>query len=428
MIGENFEILQSQIVETISRLVGPDSPWIGLADLGNDLRSYGISYREYGYEKLRPFLESFKGLEFKTLEEDDKPPVYYVRLKEDYKMQTNMPKLIKSKVIPEQTNKRLTADMRFSDWAFIFNGKYDALVKMMPEEDWGKTERDEVNVGSNDNWYPRYPKLESYITNTAKRLAYENKILYANNPSEGVEYAAFNTGLVDKSYDWIYALFKENVKFPEKSPWCLVDFVIVGQNAGKILNSIFPELPQRANYFESADCVLLDTSKRIECDYEHMLIEHVDRLPMEFIQENCPELMCIDGVSIEEVYNKKWTDETRKNYYDKLSVKLQKAPLVYYRMKKRFDDALGMALKRTEWNYKTAVPMYYPTKNKGALLLPLSLVNLDRVDVALVVTQEPSGAYQGQTILTLNMAYANSRLVTKPDSDWLVEMPNTDNN
>ena len=63
--------------------------------------------------------------------------------------------------------------------------------------------------------------------------------------------------------------------------------------------------------------------------------------------------------------------------------------------------------------------MYYPTRNKGSLLLPLSLVDPDRVDLALVVERQVSGAYQGQTILPLNLAYSNSRLVTRPDSDWL---------
>ena len=30
-----------------------------------------------------------------------------------------------------------------------------------------------------------------------------------------------------------------------------------------------------------------------------------------------------------------------------------------------------------------------------------------------------SGAYLGQTILTMNMAYNNARLISRPDSDWL---------
>ena len=30
-----------------------------------------------------------------------------------------------------------------------------------------------------------------------------------------------------------------------------------------------------------------------------------------------------------------------------------------------------------------------------------------------------SGAYIGQTILTMKMAYNNARLICRPDSDWL---------
>ena len=53
------------------------------------------------------------------------------------------------------------------------------------------------------------------------------------------------------------------------------------------------------------------------------------------------------------------------------------------------------------------------------LLLPLALVDDERVDLALVVELQPSGTYQGQTVLPLPWAYSNSRLVTRPDSDWL---------
>jgi hypothetical protein len=54
-----------------------------------------------------------------------------------------------------------------------------------------------------------------------------------------------------------------------------------------------------------------------------------------------------------------------------------------------------------------------------SLLLPLALVDEDQIDLALVVERKQSGAYQGQTVLPLAMAYNNSRLVTRPDSDWL---------
>ena len=39
-----------------------------------------------------------------------------------------------------------------------------------------------------------------------------------------------------------------------------------------------------------------------------------------------------------------------------------------------------------------------------SLLLPLALINDELVDIALVVTKNPSGSYQGRTILPLNWA------------------------
>lgn len=88
------------------------------------------------------------------------------------------------------------------------------------------------------------------------------------------------------------------------------------------------------------------------------------------------------------------------------------------RLKNRIQDAVNLAQKRVEWNYKSAIPMYFPKKNRGSLL-PLALMDETRVDLALVVERQISGSYQGQTILPLNLAYTNSRLVTRPDSDWL---------
>ena len=79
-----------------------------------------------------------------------------------------------------------------------------------------------------------------------------------------------------------------------------------------------------------------------------------------------------------------------------------------------------LAEKRIRWNFKTAIPQYYPRFNLMSLLLPLALINDEVVDIALVVTKNPSGSYLGRTILPLDWAYMNARLVCRPDSDWLV--------
>lgn len=58
-----------------------------------------------------------------------------------------------------------------------------------------------------------------------------------------------------------------------------------------------------------------------------------------------------------------------------------------------------------------------------SLLLPLDLTDNERPDVALVVELVESGAYIGQTILTMEMAYNNARLISRPDSDWAQHHP-----
>ena len=52
------------------------------------------------------------------------------------------------------------------------------------------------------------------------------------------------------------------------------------------------------------------------------------------------------------------------------------------------------------------------------LLLPLCLVRPDQADLALVVERE-NQVYRASTVLTLDMAYNNARLVARPDTEWL---------
>jgi hypothetical protein len=71
------------------------------------------------------------------------------------------------------------------------------------------------------------------------------------------------------------------------------------------------------------------------------------------------------------------------------------------------------------WNYKTAIPQYTPRQKRIDLLLPLCLVNDRDVDLALVVENCGNGNCLGHTVLPLDWAYNNARLVCRPDSDWL---------
>ena len=86
---------------------------------------------------------------------------------------------------------------------------------------------------------------------------------------------------------------------------------------------------------------------------------------------------------------------------------------------RRLGDALDVALRRTRWNFKTAIPMYFHTKKNISLLLPLGVLSDETIDLALVVERTPVGAYLGHTVLPLDWAYSNARLICRPDSDWL---------
>lgn len=85
-----------------------------------------------------------------------------------------------------------------------------------------------------------------------------------------------------------------------------------------------------------------------------------------------------------------------------------------------FFDAIAksieLAIKRVRRNYKTAIPHFYDGKIQ--FLLPLCLLTKKDADLALVVNKEEQ-VYKAHTVLTLDQAYNNARLLAKPDREWL---------
>jgi hypothetical protein len=79
--------------------------------------------------------------------------------------------------------------------------------------------------------------------------------------------------------------------------------------------------------------------------------------------------------------------------------------------------AIDSAQQRVRRNYKIAIPQYY--QGQVQILLPLSLTDPARADMALVVDRFPD-FYRAATCLTLDMAYNNARQLARPDRDWLV--------
>jgi cold shock CspA family protein len=272
------------------------------------------------------------------------------------------------------------------------------------------------SMGMEERWFfgesvptqEPYPVLDSYLKYTFLKLKREKKVIENNS------YATFNTGLVDRLYDPIFGLFEANPKKGYQH-WAFLDFCVPGKGiSGKKLTSVFDPLPDPPAYFSSNFDMLLDPTKDIHVDYEHVISDGIarDRFPGDFLRQHCPR-----GYTWEDMES--FTYEEKRSRLDSFVKALNDDVQCLRGIKGRLEDAKFLAEKRTRWNFKTAIPQYYPRYDKMSFLLPLSLMDDRVVDIALVVTRNPSGSYQGRTVLPLAWAYKNARLICRPDSDWL---------
>ena len=420
--------LSPKVCSAVRAAISNEEGWVNLAGIGEALKGNGIDVKLLGFQKILPFLEQFPEL----LELKHEPTasgkawVAYARLRENERREGDgkAEKAAAKPYAPRQgMSEYRTPESKFPSkdswlfhWSRIPNLKIKELAEKALAEKWYYGT---ANAADAEN----YPILKNYLAYTFKRLVFEDKILYgdvADAAHTGEEYAAFNTGLVDQKYEYIYALFKKNTMSPQPY-WYLLDFVVAGEQSGKTLARLFYPLPKRADYFENQfRNMVYDTSTQLLCDYTHIIVERIGRFPLRFLQENCPpNMLDIDGIKLEEVYPKHAKDSERKHYFEQLGERIRNTPMVLNNLKNRLEAAIHLTLKRVEWNYKTAIPVYFPTRNLCSLLLPLCLSEEGQVDLALVVEPLQSGAYQGQTVLPLDLAYNNSRLLTRPDSDWL---------
>lgn len=289
---------------------------------------------------------------------------------------------------------------------FAFLGRWEdflqALATMATPEDWDFPDSEKKN----------YHILKKYIQYTFYRIQLEGKVLL----SEDGRLAAFNTGLVDRHFDEIYACFVPNTA--GESPWLFKEFCIAGHfGMGKQLVQNFNPLPQPATFFLHQGDLLFDLTREIHCDYDHILIENIDRFPLSYLKSQFYDHKKATKI-ISDIDRAK-DDSQREHLYGKIRRLLENDMLLYNRLKNRLDDAVLLSRKEVRWNFHTAIPSYYPSRNTMNFMLPLHLSSDDAVDIVLVVELTPAGNYQGQTILTCDQAYIDARLVCSLKSHWL---------
>lgn len=290
--------------------------------------------------------------------------------------------------------------------SFAYLGSWETLLadlaaKAIPEE-WDF-------VGSNTASREKII-LVQYLRHTFSRLLYEKKICIDSDE----QFAAFNTGLVDRYYDDIYACFVPNIAGYENK-WRFAGFCTAGVNSlGKQLVNTFNPLPAPAVYFKCKEDLLFDQAKPLHVDFKHIIIDNVHRLPLQFLYEQF-----YDASDARELVNNIRAATDKDELYLQLRNLLDNDNKLFLRVQNRLKDAVELSKKRARWNYKTAVPMYYARTNTMSFMLPLALIDDLAPDVALVVGLTQSGCYQGQTVLTLPQAYIDARLVCRLTENWL---------
>lgn len=273
-------------------------------------------------------------------------------------------------VVLRDTRTALQKFATFDDW--------DAAIKDLATN---HAQKEDGNWDYINNKTGDFPVLESYVAYTFLRLQKEGKIKYASRIEKGKElkFASINTGLATIKQEEIFAYFEHkdnftNVKQVEgylKQPLWI--FKCFDRESNRLMNN-FAQKPELANYFQNAAELIYDSGKRLIPDYEHILDDREKRFPKEFRELSKPQQV------------------------------------------ERVKSAIESALTRIKRNYKTAIPQYY--SDAIQLLLPLCITTAENADVALVVANEGE-VYRANTVLPLDWAYNNARLLAKPDREWL---------
>lgn len=243
--------------------------------------------------------------------------------------------------------------------------------KVQPEE-WKYIEYQDYSVN--------YPILKSYLEHTFKRLKQEGKLVESTDN----RLILFNTGLLERNFllDVYICCEKKQVKIFNIDYCLYTDPKLVLEQEPIIRKKFNNKIPEIAKYFTTIDEVIFNPELDIDLNWTHIFIERRDRIPGTIISDE-KNLMKI-------------VKDFRGN-----------------------EDILKKLAKR---NYKMVVPQYYGNKIQFLMPVYLGTDYTGKPDFALVLDLDENNGekyYKGTTILTVEMAYQNARLLARPDNPWL---------
>lgn len=221
----------------------------------------------------------------------------------------------------------------------------------------------------NYNYYQsrqQHPILKSYVEKTYERLKEEGKVIYSHGR------VLFNTGLINRYFKEIYVTGECDAEYPQR----IVNARPVLESDRSLLEVFGNERPALATFFTNITDVVFDPKLEVQTDDIHIIDDNFDRIPAAY-----------QGMKKTQVFA-------------------------------LFQAAIEFARIMAKRNYKLIVPQYYMGKIQFLMPIYLSGEFSGPPDFALVL-EKMGNIYRGNTILTLDMAYQNARLIAKPDTTWL---------
>jgi hypothetical protein len=233
-----------------------------------------------------------------------------------------------------------------------------------------------------DEHRSNYPILRNYLIYTYDRLKYEKKIVYSPNQ----DCMVFNTGLLTRNDEEIFAYFVLNTRYPiyTDQMWYLLDFIC----RSDYRLSVFEQLPDTVNFAQELRESVFDHSRPLDIDYNHIIIKNRDRL-----MRKHPDYPLVEDSELE----------------------------IF------FTAAIRRMISQLKRDIHFAVPHYYfdryNSRYKMQLMVPISMFQRSQHDLVLII-QIDDNRYVAKTIIEKEWAYINARNITKPSQDWLYKIIN----
>ena len=222
--------------------------------------------------------------------------------------------------------------------------------------------------------------MKIYLQYTFYQVLHQNKLVY----DEASSFACFNTGLKNAEYEDIYAVLRKNHTPEIKQEYLFEGFTLsAGQGLGKVVIEHFNPLPLKATYIHSANDLVFDASAEIHTDIRHIILDNIDRFPLSFLKTM--SLPFAEESKIVNQIEKEKSSFSRDKLFMKLEKCLEKNEVMFSLVKVSLEASIAKSRRMVAYDYRNALPSFFPTRNVMSLMLPLEFGNKDEVEAVLLI-------------------------------------------